>query len=74
MRKQLALWLVLSCATLLNCGVSAAALSADESAAAAADYQKYCSLCHGAERQGYVNDHAPSLRSESLIRSGFPTQ
>jgi mono/diheme cytochrome c family protein/rhodanese-related sulfurtransferase len=47
-------------------------LSAGERAAAAADYQTYCALCHGAERQGYVNDHAPSLRSESLLRSGFP--
>ena len=47
-------------------------LSAEESAAAAADYQKYCALCHGADRQGYVNDHAPSLRSESLLASGFP--
>jgi cytochrome c oxidase cbb3-type subunit 3 len=49
-------------------------LDAGESAAAAADYQKYCSLCHGANRAGYVNDHAPSLRSESLLSSGFPTE
>ena len=47
-------------------------LSAGERAAAAADYQTYCALCHGADRQGYVNDNAPSLRSESLLRSGFP--
>lgn len=47
--------------------------TAEESAAAAADYQKYCVLCHGADRQGYVNDQAPSLRSKSLIESGFPT-
>lgn len=40
--------------------------------AAAADYQRYCALCHGADRQGYVNDNAPSLRSESLMRSAFP--
>lgn len=49
-------------------------LTAEESAAAAADYQKYCALCHGEERQGYVNDQAPSLRSESLMRTGFPEQ
>jgi len=49
-------------------------LDAEESAAAAADYQKYCSLCHGADRQGYVNDHAPSLRSESLLASGYPSE
>jgi len=47
--------------------------SDDEAAAAAADYQKYCALCHGDDRQGYVNDQAPSLRSESLFLSGFPT-
>lgn len=47
-------------------------LTADEAAAAAADYRQYCALCHGAERQGGANDHAPSLRSESLMRSGFP--
>lgn len=47
-------------------------LSAEDSAAAAADYQQYCALCHGADRQGYANDEAPSLRSESLMRSGFP--
>jgi mono/diheme cytochrome c family protein/rhodanese-related sulfurtransferase len=47
-------------------------LSAEQSAAAAANYEKYCVLCHGAERQGYVNDHAPSLRSKSLFESGIP--
>lgn len=47
-------------------------LTAEESAAAAADYQRYCALCHGEDRQGYVNDNAPSLRSKSLLRSGFP--
>jgi mono/diheme cytochrome c family protein/rhodanese-related sulfurtransferase len=47
-------------------------LTAEESAAAAADYQQYCALCHGEDRQGYANDYAPSLRSKSLMRSGFP--
>ena len=47
-------------------------LTAEEAAAAAADYQQYCALCHGDDRQGYANDYAPSLRSKSLIRSGFP--
>ncbi|GHG01648.1 c-type cytochrome [Thalassotalea marina] len=36
------------------------------------NYQKYCSLCHGKDRQGHVNDHAPSLRSASLFESGVP--
>lgn len=37
---------------------------------AAANYQRYCALCHGDDRQGYANDHAPSLRSKSLMTSG----
>ena len=68
------LGLVTALTFLLGCSVSAAALTQEEAAAAAADYQKYCALCHGADRQGYLNDHAPSLRSESLMRSGFPTE
>ena len=47
-------------------------LTPEQSAAAAANYEKYCVLCHGADRQGYVNDHAPSLRSKSLFESGVP--
>jgi cytochrome c oxidase cbb3-type subunit 3 len=46
--------------------------SPEEATAAAADYQTYCALCHGKDREGYANDHAPSLRSKSLIASGFP--
>ena len=40
--------------------------------AAAANYQQYCALCHGDDRQGHVNDHAPSLRSQSLLETGYP--
>lgn len=47
-------------------------LTPEQSKVAAANYQKYCALCHGADRQGYVNDHAPSLRSKSLFESGVP--
>lgn len=47
-------------------------LTADQSRLAAANYEKYCALCHGADRQGYANDHAPSLRSKSLFESGVP--
>ena len=47
-------------------------LTPEEATAAAADYQRYCALCHGEDRQGYANDYAPSLRSKSLLRSGFP--
>lgn len=47
-------------------------LTAEQSKVAAANYQKYCVLCHGEDRQGYVNDHAPSLRSKELFESGIP--
>ncbi len=47
-------------------------LTPAQSKVAADNYQKYCALCHGAERQGHVNDHAPSLRSKSLFESGIP--
>ena len=30
-------------------------------------YTKYCALCHGANREGYAADNAPSLRSHSLL-------
>jgi cytochrome c oxidase cbb3-type subunit 3 len=30
-------------------------------------YQKYCTLCHGADREGNAADFAPSLRSKSLM-------
>ena len=67
---------VACCAILLAAGqlfaFEAPPLTPAESAAAAADYQKYCALCHGVDRQGGVNDHAPSLRSETLMRTGFP--
>ncbi|WP_144017346.1 c-type cytochrome [Ekhidna lutea] len=34
---------------------------------AAGMYEKYCALCHGADREGYAADNAPSLRSQSLL-------
>ena len=48
------------------------ALTPTESAAAASDYQRYCALCHGADREGHANDAAPSLKSKSLLESGWP--
>jgi mono/diheme cytochrome c family protein/rhodanese-related sulfurtransferase len=58
-------------------GLSSTVLAAEEFTAAQAEsaeanYQQYCALCHGADRQGHVNDHAPSLRSKSLLESGYP--
>lgn len=49
-------------------------LTEEQSKVAADNYQKYCSLCHGEDRQGHVNDHAPSLRSKSLMESGVAHQ
>ncbi|MFC7047786.1 c-type cytochrome [Emcibacter nanhaiensis] len=47
-------------------------LTPEQTERAAANYQKYCALCHGADREGYANDHAPSLKSKSLMESGIP--
>lgn len=47
-------------------------LTPQQAEVASANYQKYCSLCHGENREGYKNDHAPSLRSKSLFESGVP--
>lgn len=34
---------------------------------AALNYQKYCALCHGEDREGNAADYAPSLKSNSLM-------
>lgn len=34
---------------------------------AAQNYQRYCALCHGTEREGDAADFAPSLKSNSLM-------
>jgi cytochrome c oxidase cbb3-type subunit 3 len=49
-------------------------LSDEDITEAASNYSRYCALCHGPEREGHVNDHAPSLRSQSLMKTGFPNQ
>jgi len=47
-------------------------LTTEQAEVAEANYKKYCVLCHGEDRQGHVNDHAPSLKSKSLFESGIP--
>ena len=47
-------------------------LTAEQATLASSNYQKYCALCHGENREGYKNDHAPSLRSKTLFESGVP--
>ena len=49
-------------------------LTTQQAKVAAANYQKYCALCHGENREGHKNDHAPSLRSKSLMESGIAHQ
>ena len=39
---------------------------------ASANYQKYCVLCHGKNREGHKNNHAPSLRAKRLFESSMP--
>ena len=68
---------LLLCGLLAAVGVEAApdwslTLDAGEMARAESLYQQYCSLCHGADRTGYRADHAPSLRTPSLLATGFP--
>ncbi|TPH18153.1 c-type cytochrome [Litorilituus lipolyticus] len=47
-------------------------LTEQQAEVASANYQKYCALCHGKNREGHANDHAPSLKSKSLFESGVP--
>ncbi|MEQ8516484.1 MAG: c-type cytochrome, partial [Chromatocurvus sp.] len=47
-------------------------LGAAELEQAAGLYQQYCALCHGEDRAGYQADHAPSLKSQSLLSTGYP--
>ncbi|MDX2411006.1 MAG: c-type cytochrome [Woeseiaceae bacterium] len=74
MRKHRSAVLVGGLLALLGSSIAlaqVAALTDEDSAAAAADYQKYCALCHGDDRQGHVNDHAPSLKSKSLLSTAY---
>ncbi|MEM7706318.1 MAG: c-type cytochrome [Pseudomonadota bacterium] len=48
------------------------ALSEEDTQRAENMYQTYCALCHGKDREGYAADHAPSLRSKSLLSTGLP--
>ncbi len=62
---------------LLVCGSADAAwepakLSDEDMQRAQGMYQTYCALCHGEDRTGYRADHAPSLRSKSLLSTGLP--
>lgn len=47
-------------------------LDKEEMVKAEGIYQRYCSLCHDTDRSGYAADNAPSLRSKSLLTTGYP--
>ncbi|HSG92043.1 MAG TPA: c-type cytochrome [Pseudomonadales bacterium] len=69
--------LLVSLMALVAPGALAAAdwsLSLDDAQMARAEglYQQYCALCHGEDRTGYRADHAPSLRSASLLATAYP--
>jgi len=51
----------------LNAQIRNAPLTRNDMESAAQNYQKYCALCHGKDRQGNAADYAPSLRSNSLM-------
>lgn len=65
---------LLSLVLILNCSIHTtfsqirnAPLTAKDSEMASQNYQRYCALCHGTEREGGAADFAPSLRSKSLM-------
>src|SRR5688500_1746420 len=68
---------LLLCCLLAGVPASAAAqvppLTPEETQQAETSYQRYCALCHGGDREGHANDAAPSLKSKSLLESGWPT-
>lgn len=71
--KFFSFWRFLPALAALSFGVAEAQsrpLSERDAEAAAENYARYCALCHGADREGYANDHAPSLRSSSLMAPG----
>ncbi|MFU2510113.1 c-type cytochrome [Pseudoalteromonas sp. ASV78] len=73
--KILFLLVALYCSTIAptaSASVYDTLLSVDEKKRAESMYQQYCSLCHGKNREGHAADHAPSLRSKSLM-STAPT-
>ncbi|MEY3211299.1 MAG: hypothetical protein RIT28_1780, partial [Pseudomonadota bacterium] len=55
-----------SCAGRRGAEASAHVSSAEGQPDGAALYAQYCALCHGADREGYAADNAPSLRSMEL--------
>ncbi|WDI32616.1 c-type cytochrome [Hyphococcus flavus] len=61
---------VLTSALVTASAQTSSPLSERDAARAAEDYERYCALCHGPEREGYANDHAPSLKSGTLLFPG----
>lgn len=71
-RLLLAAWLCAAATTVGAAGAAEERLDAAQMAEAETLYQQYCALCHGDDRAGYQADHAPSLKSRSLLSTGYP--
>lgn len=62
-----------ACAGRRGADPGASAASAEVQPDGAALYAQYCALCHGADREGYAADNAPSLRSPELYDAAPPS-
>ncbi|MBX3274351.1 MAG: c-type cytochrome [Sandaracinaceae bacterium] len=51
-----------------DAGTDAGPPEPGDAARGAALYRTYCTLCHGADGQGYAADDAPALNSQDLLR------
>jgi mono/diheme cytochrome c family protein/rhodanese-related sulfurtransferase len=69
---RIALALVLLGVAVASAAAPPVPLTPEETTRAESSYQRYCSLCHGRDREGHANDAAPSLKSRSLLESGWP--
>ena len=67
LREYLALLFWAFCLFTLNAQKALPPLTKSDMAKAKSNYQQYCSLCHGNNREGNAADYAPSLKSKSLM-------
>lgn len=65
--KSLLLFLLLISAAQSHCQVRRIPLTKIEMEQSEQQYQKFCALCHGGEREGNAADFAPSLKSRSYM-------
>lgn len=65
--KLVCLILLFCCSSFVQGQIRNAPLTKIDAERAKQNYQKYCALCHGADREGGAADFAPSLKSKSLM-------